>query len=119
MISTKIRLINFLLDTLIYLAFIICIIYLNRNVVAKENVKWLSISFYFLYYFLFEFFLKQTPAKLITKTKVISIAKNNNLFFFQIIIRTIIRFLPIDVISYFFVTKGLHDQISLTTVNKL
>jgi len=119
MASKTIRFINFLLDTAIYLAFVIIFFMFLRNVIAKDNVKWISILFYFLYYFLFEYFTGQTLGKLATKSKVISLTINSGSYFLQILIRTLMRFIPIDILSYLFSANGLHDWISKTKVIKL
>jgi len=110
---------NFLLDTAIFVAFMMAFFMVFRNIVARENVKWISMLCYFLYYFLFEFVMGQTPGKIITHSKVISFTKNNNYHFSQIFIRTLIRFIPIDIISYLFSARGLHDWISNTAISKL
>lgn len=119
MASITLRLINFLLDTVIYLITVVIFLLIFRNIIDKENAKWISIVFYFLYYFLFEYFKGQTPGKMITKSKVISLNRDKHYFFIQIFGRTLMRFIPIDIISYLFTTNGLHDLISKTTVNKL
>jgi uncharacterized RDD family membrane protein YckC len=90
-----------------------------RNVIARENVKWISVVFYFFYYFLFEYLKGQTPGKIITKSKVISVTDNRNYFFTQILSRSLVRFIPIDILSYLFSTRGLHDRISKTTIIKI
>jgi len=93
MTGKTLRLINFLIDTAIYFVFMIVFIILFKNEIAQENVKWISILVYFLYYFLFEFAKGQTPGKIITRSKAVSITENNKYFFIQILIRTFIRFL--------------------------
>jgi len=90
-----------------------------RNVIAVENVKWISVLFYFLYYFLFEYFKGQTLGNILTKSKVIAISENKNYFFIQILIRTIVRFIPFDIFSYLFTYRGLHDWISQTSLVKV
>jgi uncharacterized RDD family membrane protein YckC len=113
------RFVNFILDTLIYLSITTLIVYVFKNQIAQDNVKWISVLIYFLYYFLFEFIMKQTPGKLITRSAVITISKNYNYFFAQILLRTLMRFIPLDILSYLFVERGLHDWISKTTVAKM
>lgn len=113
------RLINFLLDTLIYFAFVIVLIILFKNNIVQEKVKWISVLVYFLYYFLFEFIGGQTPGKMITRSKVVSTTNKKEYFFTQILIRTLIRFLPLDMLTYLFSYRGLHDLITKTTVIKL
>lgn len=119
MTSRTLRFINFLLDTTIYLAFVLIFFLSFRNVIAKENVKWISILVYFLYYFLLEYFTGQTIGKIFTKSKVISSTTDNNYFLIRIGVRTIMRFIPIDILSYLFTSNGLHDWVSKTKVVKL
>lgn len=118
MTSRTLRFINFLLDTTIYLAFVLIFFLSFRNVIAKENVKWISVLVYFLYYFLLEYFTGQTIGKIVTKSKVISSTTDNNYFLIRILVRTIMRFIPIDILSYLFTPNGLHDWISKTKVIK-
>lgn len=113
-----IRFVNFLLDTLIYLVVMIIFTWGFRNVIPRENIRWISVLFYFLYYFLFEYIRKQTPGKMITQTEVSGLMGNNNYYFIQIFLRTLMRFIPIDILSYLFSYRGLHDWISKTTIIK-
>ncbi len=113
------RLVNFLIDTTIYFVFITCFILIFKNKIEQENIKWISILFYFLYYFLFEYIKGQTIGKLVTRSKVKSLSSDNKYFIVQILTRTILRFLPLDMLTYIFSFRGLHDWISKTTVIKL
>jgi len=72
-----------------------------------------------LYYFLFEYFSGQTIAKMITKSKVVSSTDRYNYYFIRIFIRSLTRLIPLDIISYIFVGRGLHDWISKTSVIKV
>lgn len=119
MTGKTLRFINFLLDTAIYFAFLIVFLMIFKNVIGQENVKWISILCYFLYYFLFEFLSGQTLGKIITHSKVISLPETEGYYFIKILLRTLMRFIPIDVLSYLFSYRGLHDWISKTTIIKL
>lgn len=119
MTGRTLRFANFLLDTFIYLAFTISIIYIFNRLIEKEMVKWISAGIYFLYYFVFEYFRSQTLGKMITKSKVIQLSENNNYFFIQILARTSIRIIPLDILSYLFFRRGLHDWISKTDVTSI
>ena len=90
-----------------------------KNTIASENMKWISVVLYFLYYFLFEYFKGQTIGKMITKSKVISSNDKYKSYFSRIVIRTLMRFIPVDIISYVFTFRGLHDLISMTSVVKI
>ena len=119
MTGKTLRFVNFLLDSGIFFMLLVLFILAFRSRIASENIKWISCTLYFLYYFLFEYFNGQTIGKMITKTKVVSFSKNNNLFIIRLFIRALMRFIPIDIISYLFTYRGLHDLISMTTVIKL
>jgi len=119
MTGRTLRFINFLLDTAIYLVLMIAFLMTFRNVIEQENVKWISILCYFIYYFLFEYTKGQTPGKIITRSKVISLSENKKYYFIEILLRTLMRFIPIDMLSYLFSYRGLHDWISKTTIIKL
>jgi uncharacterized RDD family membrane protein YckC len=113
------RLINFLLDTTIYVAIMIILVILLKSQIPQEKLKWFSLLFYLLYYFLFELLIKQTPGKLITRSKVITTSQSNEYFLLQILLRTLLRFIPLDILSYLFNYRGLHDWMTKTTIIKL
>lgn len=119
MTGRTLRVVNFLLDTASYISFMVIFMLIFRNTIEKENIKWISILSYFLYYFLFEFIKGQTPGKIITNSKVISLSENKKYYFFQILFRSLMRFIPFDILSYLFSFRGLHDWISKTTIIKL
>ncbi len=75
--------------------------------------------FLFLYYFIFESTIQRTPAKFLTKTKVLDI-NNTKPTKKQIFIRTLSRFVPIEMLSGFGKPKwiGWHDSWSHTKVVK-
>ena len=75
------RLVNFLMDTVIYFVLLIVCMQIFKNTIDIENVKWIAGVFYFIYYFIFEYFKGQTIGKMITKSKVISSTDNNEFFF--------------------------------------
>lgn len=116
MTGKTLRLANFLIDTVLYLAFTITFIYIFNPWIDKEMVKWISLLFYLSYYFLFEYFTQQTPGKMITKSRVVQLKQGSNYFMIQIMGRTMIRILPLDIVSYLFFRRGLHDWISVTDV---
>lgn len=118
-VSQTLRLLNFLLDSGIYFTFILVFFLIFKDLINKDDVKWISISIYFLYYFIFEFTNGLTLGKMITRTKIISLTENKDTSFIQIFVRTLIRFIPIDIISYLFFKRGLHDWISKTAIVKL
>lgn len=110
------RLTNFLLDSSIFFILLVIFMLLFKNVLAIENIKWISIVLYFLYYLLSEYFFHQTIGKMITKSRVVSSTKDHKLSFIHLVVRTLMRFIPIDIISYLFTFRGLHDLISSTSV---
>ena len=119
MVGQTLRFLNFLLDTIIYFIIIFVFLLIFKDVINKEDVKWISILFYISYYFILEFTTGQTFGKMITRTKLISLTKNKNNFFIQVFGRTLMRFIPLDIFSYLFYKRGLHDWVSKTTVIKI
>jgi len=119
MTGKALRFVNFLLDTSIFFILLILFMMVFKNTIASENMKWISVVLYFLYYFLFEYFKGQTIGKMITKSKVISSNDKYKSYFSRIVIRTLMRFIPVDIISYVFTFRGLHDLISMTSVVKI
>lgn len=117
MINYKLRITNFLIDSTAYFILLFCIIYLFKNIIHQENVKLLAVILYFFYYFLFEHLFLKTPAKYLTKS-VVEIGENKNRFI-TILIRSFVRILPIDILSYFILENGLHDKLSKSQTIKL
>lgn len=73
-----------------------------------------NFSIYVLYYVLLEFLIGQTLGKMLTKTIVVDL-NNAKPSFIKILIRTISRFIPLDVTSYLFGFEvGMHDALSQT-----
>ncbi len=107
---------NFLLDSGVFFLFLILFIGAFRNIIPVENMKWIAGVFYFLYYFLFEYIAGQTIGKMITKTRVEPLTINHNNLFIRLFIRTIMRMIPIDILSYLFSARGLHDRITMTAI---
>lgn len=114
MVSRKIRLLNFVIDTGIYSIVMVLFIFLSKNKINVGHIKLISVLFYFLYYFLSEYFWGQTLGKIISKTKVISLNEKKSLP--QIVFRTVIRCILLDAFSYLFTKNGFHDRFSKTAV---
>ena len=112
------RFVNFLLDTSIYFALLWIFFIIFIDLIPKEEVKWISIVAFFLYYFVFESVKGQTPGKMITGTRLVSTTGNKNNFLFRIGCRTLMRFIPLDILSYLLYKRGLHDLISKTAIIK-
>lgn len=119
MTGKTLRFVNFLLDTAFYFAFVVAFLMVFKNSIEQEKVKWISILIYFLYYFLFEYLIGKTPGKIITHSKVIPILENKDYYVIRILLRTLMRFIPLDMLSYLVSYRGLHDWISKTTIIKL
>ena len=122
-ISRRIRFINFIIDLFLYSIIVsTLLVILNKysSILNQGNENYqriISILFYILYYFIFEFFIQTTPGKLITKCKVISIdLKTPSIL--SILLRSIFRIIPLEPISIFFTSKKecLHDKLSKTKI---
>lgn len=106
------RAINFIID---YLPAIMIFNVLNE--ISWHSDELWVIPAWFFYFILFEGFFGRTPGKFITRTKVISSKTNKNPLFYQILLRTILRFIPLEWLSFLSDQPvGWHDSISKTKV---
>ena len=119
MSTNLLRLLNFLIDNIIFTIFTYLFLEVFKTSITKESAIKILFVFYFLYYFVQEFYLKKTIGKYITKTIVVSKDNNQKFLVWRIALRTLIRFLVIDVLSYLFTNNGLHDFLSKTETIKL
>ena len=117
--SIKIRLLNFIIDSILFFIIVIVFSLLFKNMVEKEHLKIFMIILYYSYYFIFEYFIGQTIGKMITKTKVVNINDDEKPNFIKIIIRTLSRLIPIDFLSYLFISNGIHDLLSKTKLKRV
>ena len=113
------RLYNFLIDSTIFFIIVLIFSMLLKNHIEKQNLKYLMILLYYVYYFTFELTTGKTIGKMITKTKVVNTDNDRKPNFTIILIRTISRLIPIDIISYAFSSNGIHDIISKTELKKV
>ena len=116
--NIKIRLLNFIIDSILFFIIVIVFSLLFKNMVEKEHLKIFMIILYYSYYFIFEYFIGQTIGKMITKTKVVNI-NDEKPNFIKIIIRTLSRLIPIDFLSYLFISNGIHDLLSKTKLKRV
>lgn len=114
-----VRLSNFVIDTSIFVVLIFIFMEVVPRQVGIDNIKWVSILIYFLYYFILEYFGGQTVGKWITKSKVMNLDAGKEVQLGQILIRTIMRCIPVDILSYLFTNNGFHDRISRTLTIKV
>jgi uncharacterized RDD family membrane protein YckC len=122
--KTGTRFLILLIDTLAY-TFLVVLFFmvLSRFSVMFQsyNVKLnriVAFSFYFSYYFFLELFTLKTIGKIITKTRVNNERNSSKPSVFQFFIRSLCRFIPLDLFTIFFSGKNLtwHDKISGTSV---
>lgn len=114
------RFYNFIIDSaIVYLTTIIIILFFkenyNNSTIDLKNTTYMFIRIFtiLVYYILFEYFFCRTIGKYITNTKVVKLdgEKPN---FETILGRTLSRFIPFDVPSFFFSDNGFHDRFSDT-----
>jgi len=117
----SIRLVNFMIDTAVLIAAILLLIYLihffHPEITNDDSLFFEFVYFgtFISYYFFFEAFTGKTVGKILTKTIVVN-RKGNKPSPVNIFIRTLIRLIPIEGISFLFGNSGLHDLISKTIV---
>jgi len=123
-VDKGIRVGNCIIDLLV-VAFIIVIggylISLAYPQIADNNSPALDVfssAIFFFYYFLLEFFTGKTIGKMLTKTTVVD--KNGNKpKILNLIVRSSVRLIPIEGLSFIFGPAGFHDLISGTRVIKI
>ena len=104
------RIINFVCDILL----ITMISGFIRPIFYSIAPTTLYYCVYVLYYFSFEYFLNQTPGKMITKTQVVNM-HNLKPNFRKLLYRTLLRLNLFDALSYLFgQQQGGHDTVSKT-----
>ena len=114
---------NFIVDTIVLLTIIytltlIMIIFFPET--DDDDSPAASILFsttYFSYYFFLELLTGKTIGKILTKTIVVD-RNGKRPKAARIIIRTLMRMFPIEILSFVFGNFGFHDVISRTTVIK-
>jgi uncharacterized RDD family membrane protein YckC len=123
--SREKRMFNWIIDSIIVfiislgfslLAIFLLQIFDFKKIMSYENVIFPAV--YFLYYFIFESLFKRTIGKLLTKTKVVHLNDiSQRVTIGQILLRSVIRLIPIEFLSYFSEDPvGWHDNASNTIV---
>ena len=116
--ETVTRLINFSIDSITYFLLVMIVVWLLKSQIHIGEVRTIFIFGYFCYYFIFELAFGKTIGKMITKTKVVSENSYSRPSLIQILIRTLVRVIPIYFLFHFFIGKGLHDLLSKTILIK-
>ena len=124
-VHSIIRLINFIIDTVVWLILYFSIAYIfdlyfvrfSSYLVNYVYSISLGLILYLAYYSVLEFYFHKTLGKFLTRTKVVN-RDGGEITFLTIFIRTISRLIPIDIFYYLFSKKGLHDRLSSTLVIK-
>lgn len=124
-VHSIIRLINFIVDTVVWLILYFSIAYIFDHYFVRFNsylVNYvysisLGLILYLVYYSALEFYFRRTLGKFLTRTKVAD-RDGGEITFLTIFKRTISRLIPIDIFYYLFSKKGLHDRLSNTLVIK-
>jgi uncharacterized RDD family membrane protein YckC len=119
------RLVNFMIDSVTIGLLSFLVFYIMSYIFLKFKLssrfgegKLISIDVFlliiaFMYYFISESMFGRTVGKYITSTKVVN-SKGNIPSVISIFLRTIIRLIPLDSITYLFDSVVWHDKYSLT-----
>ncbi len=105
------RFFNFLIDA-IMIYIIIQIVYLLPY---SSYYDFIVFFIFPIYYIIAEYKYQQTIGKFITKTKVIDIYGNKPTLK-QIVLRTLIRFVPYEILTFLMRERGWHDTWTKTYV---
>ena len=117
------RVLNFLIDTVI-IAILAIVIFKYWNFYVfyyhfHDHNYWVFFFItLFLYYFLLEAFWGRTPGKWFSFTKVVD-SKGNKPSVLAILLRSVLRLIPIDFIWIPFTGMPLHDYLSNTTLKEV
>jgi uncharacterized RDD family membrane protein YckC len=123
--SILLRIINFIIDVVIFRAVMTLTLdqLFSKQFINQENFTMTDIIIFFsqiilliLYFFIFESLFQKTPAKFITRTKVVDL-KGDKPKMRTFLLRSILRFLPFEIFSVSFNDKTWwHDRLSKTIV---
>ncbi len=115
------RVINYILDAIGVVFFVALMMYLSSRIFTSPNANqgfafFLIISSYVFYYVGCEYLFERTPAKFLTRTKVVTVYGLKPSFM-TIVGRTLCRFIPFEQFSFFGDDPiGWHDKFSNTRV---
>lgn len=114
------RFMNYLLDYVFFIVLLVIYYALfgtsDTTSTSEEDTSLLFYLIYPLYFVFFEGIWQKTPAKFLSRTKVIT-RDGAKPSFGTIIVRSLCRLIPFDALSYFSVNPvGWHDSISKTLV---
>ncbi|UKN03754.1 RDD family protein [Paracrocinitomix mangrovi] len=111
-ITKATRFINFFVDNLI-INFVVQVIVIFSEM-DRFYALIFAISMYLVYYITMEYLWQQTVGKMATQSRVVDL-NGNKPPFWRIVIRTLLRFNPLDGYSYAFgQEQGTHDLLSRT-----
>ena len=119
MMKKRVRLYNFLIDSAVFFVIVLLFYILLKDTLSEENLKYIMISVYYLYYFIMEWTIGQTVGKMITKSKVVIADTDERPSASNILIRTLCRLIPVDFFTYLFIPTGIHDKLSKTELKQL
>ncbi len=125
-VHSIIRLINFIIDTVVWIILFFSIAYIfdlyfirfSSYLVNYIYSISLGLILYLAYYTILEFYFRRTLGKFLTRTKVVN-RTGDEITFITIFKRTLARLIPIDIFYYLISRNGLHDKLSNTQVIKL
>jgi uncharacterized RDD family membrane protein YckC len=124
-VNPLVRIIHFLVDTTLFFTIAILLysilglfINFSENLTLFKFWNYLILAIAFLGYYIFmEAKYQTTVGKIITKTKVVT-KDGKKPEFTDIVRRTLFRLIPVDQISFLFLSEGFHDYLSETTIVK-
>lgn len=123
-VSKTIRFLHSVIDPICAYLCAILIIFIFRFLIDfTESIAFgllyiiLAFSGFVGYYLVMEIKFQKTVAKFLTRTKVVA-TDGSRPSEKKIILRTMVRFFPLDGLSYLFLREGFHDSFSGTRVVK-
>lgn len=111
-----VRIINFVIDIIVISVISSIFSAIVGNPIGTKLIFFLV---FLLYYFLLEIFFCQTLGKIATKTIVVDVLDSKP-GILKILLRTLLRLNPFDIISYLFgINLGTHDVLSKTKLKPI
>ncbi len=114
------RVLNFIVDTLLVFLISYLVFRFNAFYVYYYHSEGMPWYLYFwitmvVYYLLFELIFSRTPGKWLSMSKVVNKAGKRPAIW-QILIRSVVRVIPLDCFFIPFIDRTLHDYVSGTAV---
>ncbi|PWJ44566.1 RDD family protein [Sediminitomix flava] len=115
----RVRYTNFIIDSSFFFLIAAVTFFFLKDRFEFEQIKYILFVLYFIYFITLESTVGQTIGKMVTKTKIVDAKSKSKPKFYQVLMRTALRFIPMNFVSFLISSNGIHDRVSQTTLIKL